>query len=672
MLFHGRYRLVEMKGRGSFGEVWLARDEQLNNLEVAIKVYIALDDRGIDEFKREYTTTFGLSHPNLLHAHHFDQCDNRPYLVMPYCPTSAMTLIGNADETILWRFLHDVADGLAYLHGKDILHHDIKPDNVLCDAEGNFLITDFGISTKMRSTLRRNSTHQANAAAAVGGSIPYMAPEMFNANAQAVKASDVWALGATLFEMATGELPFFGQGGVMQKNGADVPEVHGPFSDIFKQTVSQCMAKETWERPTARQLEERAKAMLEGRQPEAFVVERPQQTPLPVNRSTQKMTPPPVSPVAEAPKPEVPAETAISKPKSKVGLWIGVAAAIVAIVVAVALLAKPKTLDADTLAFQDCRTVEDYRGYLSNFGRNAHHYDDAKAVVDRHVADSTAKAQQLLAEQQARQKAEEEAQAQAEAAKKEEDAYMKCTTIAACDKYLKDYPQGNYVAEVEAKKAELKAMGVSGTANGHEYVDLGLPSGTLWATYNIGASKPEGYGNYYAWGETSTKSIYSWNSYQHAKWYKNKDGRYINLIKYCNNSELGDNGEFIDNLLSLEENDDAAVRNWGSGWHIPSREQWEELLENTTNKWTMKNGVKGRLFTSKKNGYTLFLPVAGIRDESDLKTFNDSFGSYWSKSLGAYPRDAITLNFRTGNGDCWVVDGGYRCEGRPIRPVRQK
>jgi hypothetical protein len=508
MLFHGRYRLVEMKGRGSFGEVWLAHDEQLSDLEVAIKVYIALDDHGIDEFKKEYTTTFGLSHPNLLHAHHFDQCDNRPYLVMPYCPTSAMTLIGNTDETTLWHFLHDVADGLAYLHGKDILHHDIKPDNVLCDTEGNFLITDFGISTKMRSTLRRNSTHQTNAATAVGGSIPYMAPEMFNANAQAVKASDVWALGATLFEMATGELPFFGQGGVIQKNGADVPEVHGPFSDLFKQTVSQCMAKETWERPTARQLEERAKAMLEGRQPEAFVMERPQQAPLPVNRSTQKMTPKSASPVMTDPKPKMPAETAIAKPKSKVGLWIGVAVAIVAIVVAVALLAKPKAPDADTLAFQDCRTAEDYRGYLSNFGRNAHHYDDAKAVVDQHVADSIAKAQQLLAEQQARQKAEE-AQAQAEAAKKEEDAYKKCTTLASCDKYLKNYPQGRYVAEVEAKKAELKAKGVSGSANGHEYVDLGLPSGTLWATCNIGTNKPEGYGNYYAWGEISTKTTYN-------------------------------------------------------------------------------------------------------------------------------------------------------------------
>lgn len=662
MLFHGRYRLVEMKGRGSFGEVWLAHDEQLSDLEVAIKVYIALDDHGIDEFKREYTTTFGLSHPNLLHAHHFDQCDNRPYLVMPYCPTSAMTLIGNTDETTLWHFLHDVADGLAYLHGKDILHHDIKPDNVLCDTEGNFLITDFGISTKMRSTLRRNSTHQTNAATAVGGSIPYMAPEMFNANAQAVKASDVWALGATLFEMATGELPFFGQGGVMQKNGAEVPEVHGPFSDLFKQTVSQCMAKETWERPTARQLEERAKAMLEGRQPEAFVVERPQQAPLPVNRSTQKMTPQSASPVMTDPKPKMPAETAIAKPKSKVGLWIGVAVAIVAIVVAVALLAKPKAPDADTLAFQDCRTVEGYRGYLSNFGRNAHHYDDAKAVIDQHVADSIAKAQQLLAEQQARQKAEEEAQVQAEAAKKEEDAYKKCTTLASCDKYLKDYPQGRYVAEVEAKKAELKAKGVSGSANGHEYVDLGLPSGTLWATCNIGASRSEDYGNYYAWGETKTKSTYNWDTYKYA------NGDYNKMTKYCCSSDRGNNG-FTDNLTTLQAGDDPAA-NWGSGWHMPSDAQFGELKANTTQQWTTRGGKKGMLFTSKKNGRFVFLPAAGYR-ESSLKNVGSS-GHYWSMSVNrVYPN--VAIYFYLASGDCGLSYSSLnRCSGLTIRPVRQK
>lgn len=261
-LFHDRYRLIEMKGRGSFGEVWLARDENLD-LDVAIKVYIALDDRGVAEFKSEYKTTFGLNHPNLLHANHFDLCEKRPYLVMPYCPSSATDYIGNIDEPTLWRFLHDVSSGLEYLHSMEIVHHDIKPDNILIDTEGNFLITDFGISKKMRSTLRRNSMRQVEEQVA-GGSVSYMGPEMFTKQPESVKATDIWALGATLFEMCEGELPFFGQGGGMQLNGADIPELHGNYSDDFKQIIRMCLSKDTWDRPQAAQLREYAQIKMGG------------------------------------------------------------------------------------------------------------------------------------------------------------------------------------------------------------------------------------------------------------------------------------------------------------------------------------------------------------------------------------------------------------------------
>ena len=262
LLFHDRYRLIEMKGRGSFGEVWLARDEHLD-MEVAIKVYIALDDRGVAEFKSEYKTTFGLNHPNLLHANHFDQFEKRPYLVMPYCPGAATDYIGNIDENTLWHFLRDVAAGLEYLHNAEIVHHDIKPDNVLIDTEGDFLITDFGISKKMRSTFRRNSMRQMEENA-TGGSISYMGPEMFGPHPESVKATDIWALGATLYEMCEGELPFFGQGGGMQLNGAAIPDLRGNYSDDVKQIVQMCLAKDPWDRPMASQLREYAQAKMDG------------------------------------------------------------------------------------------------------------------------------------------------------------------------------------------------------------------------------------------------------------------------------------------------------------------------------------------------------------------------------------------------------------------------
>jgi serine/threonine protein kinase len=263
LLFHDRYRLIEMKGRGSFGEVWLAHDEHLD-MDVAIKVYIALDDRGLAEFKSEYTTTFGLNHPNLLFATYFGQFEKRPCLVMPFCPDAATNYIGNIDEPTLWRFIRDVASGLEYLHSVGIVHHDIKPDNILIDTEGNFLITDFGISNKMRTTFQRHSRLQNRVAPE--WSMAYMAPEMFGPKPDSVNATDIWALGATLYEMCEGELPFFGQGGGMQLNGAQVPELYGNYSDELKQIVQMCLAKEGWDRPNAAQLVTYANAIIDGKQ----------------------------------------------------------------------------------------------------------------------------------------------------------------------------------------------------------------------------------------------------------------------------------------------------------------------------------------------------------------------------------------------------------------------
>lgn len=260
-LFHNRYRLIKEKGRGSFGEVWLARDEQLD-LEVAIKIYIALDERGIEEFRSEYKTAYTLNHPNLLHAYHFDLNGRCPYLVMPYCSGKSTDLIGRADEVEIWKLIRDVAAGLAYLHDKDIIHHDIKPDNILFNDAGVYLISDFGISTKMRSTLRRNSTRQIDSS--IGGSLPYMGPELFSEVPSAVKSSDIWAMGAMLFEIVTGELPFLGQGGGMQLHGAETPAINADVSSELKETIAACIARQTWDRPMARQLCEYAKKRSDG------------------------------------------------------------------------------------------------------------------------------------------------------------------------------------------------------------------------------------------------------------------------------------------------------------------------------------------------------------------------------------------------------------------------
>ena len=166
----------------------------------------------------------------------------------------------------------------------------------------------------------------------------------------------------------------------------------------------------------------------------------------------------------------------------------------------------------------------------------------------------------------------------------------------------------------------------NGTYNGHDYVDLSLPSGTLWAVCNVGATTPEEYGDYFAWGETQPKDIYDWSTYQYCM------GSDNTMTKYCSNSSYGYNG-FTDNLTNLLPGDDAATANWGEGWRVPTPAEFQELLDFTTVIWTTQNGVNGQLFTSN-NGNSLFLPAAGYRLNSSLDG-EGSCGYFMSSSLVA-------------------------------------
>ena len=194
----------------------------------------------------------------------------------------------------------------------------------------------------------------------------------------------------------------------------------------------------------------------------------------------------------------------------------------------------------------------------------------------------------------------------------------------------------------------------------HNWVDLGLPSGLLWTTRNVGASSPEDYGDYFAWAETQPKSYYDWSTYTYTC------GDWDDVTKYCNDSYFGCNG-YTDNLTILQAGDDAATANWGSGWRTPTTGEWEELLSHCTSVWTTQNGVYGRRFTGP-NGNTLFLPAAGYRWCGNLYIAG-SVGYYWSSSLNTdYPNNAWYCNFYSGY--CNMYGYGYRSYGHSVRAVR--
>ena len=232
------------------------------------------------------------------------------------------------------------------------------------------------------------------------------------------------------------------------------------------------------------------------------------------------------------------------------------------------------------------------------------------------------------------------------------DKYMYVnTTDGKVDKYnIKDVIEVTY-----------DNVSISGTVCGYEYVDLGLPSGMLWATYNVGADSLDEVGDYFAWGETEPKTDYSWNTY---KW-----GTKDSLTKYNN----------IDSLTVLKAEDDAATANWGRAWRTPTMDELYELKDGCTWTWT-KDGLVG---TSKTNGNTIFLPLSFGYNGTDLIKDNVIDGFVWSSNLSS-----VVAN--NGNGydhgkGIHSASGPYfrlnknietahlnRCVGRCVRAVVRK
>ncbi len=215
---------------------------------------------------------------------------------------------------------------------------------------------------------------------------------------------------------------------------------------------------------------------------------------------------------------------------------------------------------------------------------------------------------------------------------------------------------------VGCNKPDDPNNGGGNEVNGHEYVDLGLPSGILWATCNVGADTPEGYGDYFAWGETAPKELYDWKSYRYGNF---RHDRY-ELSKYCTDSCCGLDS-FVDGKSVLEPADDAANANWGAEWRTPTIEEWEELFLNTMGEWTTLNGVKGWQITAS-NGKELFLPATGYYWED---VFNADLGLYWSASVNKeFPYRSWGFHFNCDSSH--LCGSSDRNRGQSVRAVCSK
>lgn len=262
-IFDRRYKLVNLLSEeGGSGDVWLALDlntmsdseDEEKATRVVIKIYRPknfLDIEGEYQFRNEFKKVFGCHHENIIQPTYFSIYDEKPYLVLPYCPAgSSELLIGSlTTKEDIWKYIFEVSSGLAYLHEHtpQIIHQDIKPANVLIDDNGNYAITDFGISARLGGA-------DASAQEETGGTFAYMAPERFRDDIVPMAESDIWALGATIYEIITGDAPFGNDGGSRQEKDTVIPPIKENVPDAVKELVYSCLAYDPAARPTARDI----------------------------------------------------------------------------------------------------------------------------------------------------------------------------------------------------------------------------------------------------------------------------------------------------------------------------------------------------------------------------------------------------------------------------------
>ena len=444
------YTLQRLLGTGGMAEVWYA--ENKIGKKAAVKLLLpklCQDENVVSRFLTEAKVMVELNHPNIRQVYDYGDIDGRPAIVMEYLDGSdlkARLKRGQRftqEELVKW--WNQLADALNYTHKKGIVHRDIKPGNIFVDREGDVKLLDFGIA-KVRESISKTQTGQKL------GTLMYMSPEQVKDSKHIDYRTDVYSLAVTFVHLITGKKPY--DSDTSSDFDIQLSIVSKPLGmigvpEVWQGFLSPYLNKAPEQRPDLLYFEglpSKEDAVITDEDEGTIVGDVKHPNPRPII----KLSPRPQSVDDKAKTPE-PSE----KPKNRRGLWIGLGVAAAVLMALLFLMLKPEAetiqIDPDTESYQACHSVADYRAYLANYGRNAIHYSEAKRFVDSCVADSMAQVEKALAEAIAKEQAEKQDAERAEAAKKEETAYKKCTSIAGCKAYLKNYPEGKYVAEVKAK-----------------------------------------------------------------------------------------------------------------------------------------------------------------------------------------------------------------------------
>ena len=616
LLKNGEYRIEKVLAAGGFGITYLALQVALGR-KVAVKEFFMKDhcnrdsgnsyvsvpsvgskelvERFREKFLKEARLIASFDHSNIIRIHDVFEENGTAYYVMEYLEGESLNALvsrcGTIDEQAALRYTRQVAEALAEVHAGDLLHLDVKPANIMLNKKGEAVLIDFGISKHYDESGSQTSS------AVVGISEGYAPLEQYEAGAlgRFTPATDIYSLGATLYFLVTGQRP--PKAGDVMNDG--LPVLPSDISSAVSAAIEAAMQPRRKDRPQS--IAEFLDLLKDSKHPKDLNEE---------TRIVKKET---EQPTVKSSEPAIPN-------KNRTSL----------VVVVIALFG---ILIGGGLFFA-------FSGGDSNNGSNnsgndrlaAHSEEPATTVVIEDTEEekptvptpSVVNTDSIVA---ARMQAYQDSIDAANATREEAAR-------------LEREEQVRREREEAERLAREQQQGIST----QKKVDLGLS--VCWAGWNVGASSPEGYGNYYAWGETTTKSNYTQSSYQYF------DGsNYVNIGSNISGTQY-----------------DVARAQWGGSWRMPTKAEFQELKERCTWTWTTYNNVNGYKVTGP-NGNSIFLPAVGCRLSTKLD-YRGSQGYYWSGSLyEGYQSNAYVLSFHSGGR---LVDYKWREYGRTVRPVCNK
>jgi len=654
-LQNGRYRIESVLGQGGFGITYLAVQTGINlNRKVAIKEFfmsdfcerdpetsnVSLGTSGsretVEKFKRKFITEAcniaKLHNPHVIRIIENFEENGTVYYVMDYIEGESLKDMLYPNKTLTeadaLNYIRQVSDALAEVHANDMLHLDVKPGNIMVDSKGSVVLIDFGVSKRFDGG---NGSEKLTTTTTLPYTPGYAPLEQMDQDASDLKPSaDIYALGATLYRLLSGETP---PTATALAGGRALPSLPSSVSPQVRRAIETAMQLNKLNRP---QSVADFLALLDA--PVSAVSEDTIKIPN-VDESTvheddadkndKTGNSVNASKVTDSKPVVVESENEKKKNKSWM-LWVLIALIGIGVGLSALFVEGPSPVvvsDSDSVqVIASIVPVSVPAVESEDAPAPAVESEDVSAHTDKVDEDSLRRLQEELQAEslriaEERRQAEEAELARLEEQRKTEEEAERKRQEAAAEEARK--------AEEERKLRDKSRIIGSITA-----VDLGLPSGTLWADRNVGASSPEDYGSYFSWGETEPKSIYDWSTY---KWC---NGSAYTFTKYCTDSDYGFKG-FTDGTtnLCLASSDDAATANMGSSWRMPTLFEFQELIDNCNCIWTTQYGVNG-LKVLGPNGNSIFFPAAGW-GAVGKKDYVTKEGGYWSNWLRAYGYDPV-------------------------------